>query len=155
MILKLKTIQSKLAFGFALGPIILAIIGWIAYTNTTHLVERHEARRHSYEALQQIELERARLTDAETGQRGVLRTGDERYLEPDRAATTSAATTITRLTELARDNPRQQARIQALSGLVRQKLDELAETVTLRRDKGPDAALEIVRTDRGKKVMDD
>ena len=155
MMPKAKTIQTKLAVGFALGPIILAIVGWIAYSNTAHLTERHDARRHSYEVLQQIEVVLKRLVDAETGQRGYLLTGDERYLEPYRTATTSANAAVTQLTEMIRDNPRQQARVQAVTGLVRQKFEELAETISLRRNKGFDAALEVVRTDRGEKIMDE
>ena len=37
--LNLRTIQARLALGFALGPIILAIVGWIAYSNTLSLNE--------------------------------------------------------------------------------------------------------------------
>src|SRR5262245_28887275 len=126
MILKTRTIQTKLALGFVLGPIILAIVGWIAYSNTEALVERQNWRRHSYEVLQQIEVVVARLVDAETGQRGYLLTGNDRYLEPYRTATTATNTALTKLAELTRDNPRQQASIQSINGLVRQKFEELA-----------------------------
>jgi methyl-accepting chemotaxis protein len=147
MFLKSKTIQTKLALGFALGPIILAIVGWIAYTNTEKLVDRDNWRRHTYQVLQQVE--------AETGQRGYVLTGNDRYLDPYRAATAGTTSSITQLADLTLDNPRQQARIHSLNDLVRQKFDELSETISLRRDKGFDAALAIVQTDRGKKVMDD
>ena len=44
--LNMRTIQAKLALGFALGPIILAIVGWIAYSNTLSLNESTALREH-------------------------------------------------------------------------------------------------------------
>src|SRR3954453_18917782 len=146
MMLKTRTVQTKLAVGFALGPVILAIIGWIAYTNTEKLVDRDNWRRHTYQVLQQIEAVVARVIDAETGQRGYIITGNDRYLDPYRAAVTNTGTSIKELATLTLDNPRQQARLQTLNSLVRQKFDELADTVNLRRDKGFEAALAVVQS---------
>jgi methyl-accepting chemotaxis protein len=153
--LNMRTIQAKLIAGFALGPIILAIIGWVAYTNTAALVESLSRQQHSYEVLQQAEVVGKLLVDAETGQRGFLLTGADRYLQPYTAAIGALGPKITRLADLTADNPHQQVRLTALRELIRQKTDELAETISLRREKGPEAALAVVQTDRGKKAMDD
>jgi methyl-accepting chemotaxis protein len=153
--LKARTIQARLAVAFALGPIILAIIGWIAYTNTTGLVEKRDQLQHSYLVLQQAEATSKLLVDAETGQRGYLLTGNDPYLEPYRSALAAVNGAVARLAELTADNPRQQARIQSLRDALREKLAELAETIGLRKDKGLDAALEVVRSDRGKRYMDE
>lgn len=155
MILKAKTIQTRLAAGFALGPIILAIIGWIAYTNMGQLLERYEQRRQAFQVLLQLDALTARLVDAETGQRGYLLTGNDRYLDPYRGAIAEANATLTRLLESTRDNPRQQTRIQTVSGLVRQKAEALAEAINQRRDKGFEAALAVIQTDAGRKLMED
>jgi methyl-accepting chemotaxis protein len=153
--LKMRTIQAKLLIGFVLGPVILAIIGWIVYGSTQSLVEALNQRDHTYQVLQQSEAIGKLLVDAETGQRGFLITGTDSYLDPYRNATSSLNGKITQLAELTADNPRQQARLQTLRDLVRQKLDELAQTITLRNEKGFDAALAVVQTGVGKKVMDD
>jgi methyl-accepting chemotaxis protein len=155
MILRTRTIQAKLAIGFLLGPIILAIIGWIAYSNTEELVAHRNQRKQTYEVLLHIEALLARMTDAETGQRGYLLTGQESYLEPYRSAISAIGSSTAQLAEFARDHPRQQARLQTLNGIIRLKLDELAETISLRRDQGIEAALAVLKTDRGKKFMDD
>jgi methyl-accepting chemotaxis protein len=153
--LKLQTIQAKLIFGFALGPIILAIIGWVAYASTVGLVDSLNRQQHSYQVLQQAEIVAKILVDAETGQRGFLLTNAERYLQPYTAAIAALGPSITRLGDLTADNPRQQTRLPTLRELVRQKTDELAETIAIRREKGADAALAVVLTDRGKNVMDE
>jgi len=153
--LNMRTIQAKLVLGFAIGPIILAIIGWVAYVNTISLVDSRILQQHTYQVLQQAEVISKLLVDAETGQRGFLLTGAERYLQPYTTAITALGPNIARLADLTADNPRQQARLLTLREMVRQKTDELAETIALRREKGPDAALAVVQSDRGKRVMDD
>jgi methyl-accepting chemotaxis protein len=152
--LNLRTIQARLALGFVLGPIILAIVGWIAYSNTVSLNQTTDQRSHSYQVLQKAEQVSKLLVDAETGQRGYVLTGEERYLEPYTNAVRSLDPVIAELGELTRDNPRQQARLATLKGPVGEKLNELADTITLRREQGQQAALAVVLTDRGKKAMD-
>jgi methyl-accepting chemotaxis protein len=154
MMPNMRSIQAKLILGFALGPIILAIIGWVAYTNTVALVDSLNRQQHAYQVLQQAEVVSKSLVDAETGQRGFLLTGAERYLQPYTAAIAALGPNIARLGDLTADNPRQQTRLPTLRELVRQKTDELAETIAVRKEKGPDAALAVVLTDRGKNIMD-
>jgi methyl-accepting chemotaxis protein len=151
---KLESVQAKLAVGFALGPLIMMIIGCIVYANTAGLVESQGLQQHTYVVLQQAERVMKLLVDAETGQRGYLLTGEDRYLEPYRGALSALDGSIARIAELTQDNPHQQARMQPLKDLVKQKLDELAQTIDLRRGQGFDAALAVVRTDRGKTAMD-
>jgi methyl-accepting chemotaxis protein len=152
--LNMRTIQAKLMLGFALGPVILAVIGWVAYTNTIALVDSLNRQQRSYQVLQQAEVVSKLLADAETGQRGFLLTGAERYLQPYTAAIAALGSNFTRLADLIAD-PRQQARLPALRDLARQKTDELAETIALRKEKGAEAALAVVLTDRGKNTMDE
>jgi methyl-accepting chemotaxis protein len=151
---KLK-IQTKLALGFAIGPLILLIVGAIIYWTTETLVDRQAWADHTYQVLTQIEAVKTRLVDAETGQRGYLITNDETYLEPYRGAATAANAGITRLAELTADNPRQQTRIATLRNSVQQKLDQLQEAIDTQRSKGKDAANSFIAAGLGKKLMDD
>lgn len=90
------------------------------------------------------------LKDAETAQRGFLLTGDAHYLEPYQAALAN----IPRFLEDLEKMSDQRQRVQNLGELIRQKLEEMAETITLARSGNTAAALTIVRTDRGKRLMD-
>ena len=95
------------------------------------------------------------LRDAETGQRGYLLTGQDRYLEPYENATAALPRLQRALWELTADEPRQQKRLPDLDRLVTQKLTKLATTIRLRRSNGLEAALAVVRTDEGMQIMDE
>lgn len=95
------------------------------------------------------------LTDAETGQRGFLLTGRESYLDPYRDAVSRVGQNLTDLTNLTAERPDQAERVGALTPLVQKKLNELRETIDLRRSKGLDTALALVLSDQGKVTMDE
>ena len=94
------------------------------------------------------------VKDAETGQRGYLITGETRYLEPYESAVATVRDRMGRLERLTADNPDQRARLDDLRRHIAAKLEELKQTVELRRDRGYDAARRVVMTDRGKAEMD-
>jgi PAS domain S-box-containing protein len=96
----------------------------------------------------------ANLQDAETGQRGYLLTGDERYLEPYTKSRSVVATSIARLRSLLAKDSAQQKHLSAIAEAAAVKLAELDQTIRLRRERGLDAALAVVKTDRGKAAMD-
>jgi len=91
------------------------------------------------------------VTDAETGQRGYLLTGNPQYLAPYTDALPAIASERARLHSLAPDNPGEAAQLDDLVGV---KLGELAHTVGLRRSGDVAAAIAAVQTGRGKQTMD-
>jgi signal transduction histidine kinase/DNA-binding response OmpR family regulator/CHASE3 domain sensor protein len=95
------------------------------------------------------------VQDAETGQRGYLLTGDDSYLEPYRAALGLASTRLDAMEKALADDPAQQDRLKLLARRVQDKLDELRETIELRRTQGLEPALAVVTSNRGKAAMDD
>ena len=94
------------------------------------------------------------LVDAETGQRGFVITGEDRYLEPYKAAVAGVQTHIERVAALTADNADHQADIQRVRSLAAEKLAELEQSIAVRRTSGFPAAQQIVSTDRGKETMD-
>jgi PAS domain S-box-containing protein len=95
------------------------------------------------------------MKDAETGQRGYLLTGDDRYLAPYLQALNDIPVNLKLLADAApAGSPAQSRRAQALRPLIGDKLDELKQTIELRQNKGFDAAAIVVETDRGKVAMD-
>jgi diguanylate cyclase (GGDEF)-like protein/PAS domain S-box-containing protein len=94
------------------------------------------------------------LTDAETGQRGYLLTGDRGFLEPHQRATTKMAEAAGDLAALTHADAHQQASVLRIEELARQKLAELSETIELASRGQTDDALAIVRDGRGKHLMD-
>ena len=148
------SLARKLTLAIALGPLALIIIGIVSHSSTTRLIETRGIQVHTYEVRASIQRLIARLSDAETGQRGYVLTGDPRYLAPYRDAITSVGKDVDTFARLTADNVHQQDRVKALRPLVAQKLGELANTIRLRRDSGFEAALRVVRTNAGKITMD-
>lgn len=90
---------------------------------------------------------------AETGQRGFILSGERRYLAPYETAIQRVWAEFHDLEGAVRD-PSQIARLHRLRPLIEEKLAELANTVEL-REQGFEAALAVVRTDIGQKLMED
>jgi len=111
---------------------------WVAHTV--------QVRRH----LTEIEL---LVTDAETGQRGYLFTGDPSYLSPYNSSIVSIGSSIDELAKITNDNPRQQANVVKLRTLVNLKLGELAETIGLYQAGEATEARAVVLSDRGVQLM--
>ncbi|MFZ2307198.1 MAG: CHASE3 domain-containing protein [Rhodoferax sp.] len=93
------------------------------------------------------------LKDAETGQRGFLLTGDERFLEPYLDASGSLKAEIDSLSRLTRDTAAN-GHLQAITPLVDAKMAELKRLIDLRRSRGLIAAQAAVSAGAGRRIMD-
>jgi signal transduction histidine kinase/CheY-like chemotaxis protein/CHASE3 domain sensor protein len=118
-----------------------------------------EAREESALAIQRANAVQYRLQrtlsgvkDAETGQRGYVLTSETRYLEPYEKARASLGAELDELQKSLGGDYR--GEVAELRKNVDAKLAELAETIELERAGTHAKALELVRTDRGKIVMD-
>jgi methyl-accepting chemotaxis protein len=154
------TVGTKIGAGFALALAILVVIGGVSYRSTGKLTDTAASVAHTHEVLQHLEAMLSDMKDAETGQRGYLITGEDRYLEPFRAAQATSSQDMRALRNLTADNVNQQRRLDILESLINAKdgkFAELNETIDARRDRarGFAVALQLVLTDKGKKVMDD
>ncbi len=147
-------VGAKIGAGFLLAILVLLLIGLLTYRSISALVQASEWRRHSYQVLQHVERVLSLLKDAETGQRGFIITGEERYLDPYQVALREMDGEIATLRNLTSDNPGQQQRLDSLQKLEQGKLAELQETISLRKEKGFEDARMVVASDRGKQLMD-
>ncbi|MDR3670841.1 MAG: PAS domain S-box protein [Holophaga sp.] len=129
---------------------VLLISGLLAYQNTRQLREDTALVVRAHQELEAFQGALGAITDAETGQRGFLLTGDERYLEPYHAGLDRAQAQLRRLREGA---PPQQAQVAALEALIGAKSRELEQTIALQR-RDPPAARQMVLTHLGRSIMD-
>ncbi len=148
------SLGRKLAAGFGVAILFLLAIGAVAYRSTNRLLESRLARAHSVDTASALDALTLALARAETGQRGFLLTGDDDYLAPYRIATATLDKAQDNLERLTAESPTQQARFREMKPLIASKLAELKQTIDLRREKGFDAALAVVRTNQGKKAAD-
>ena len=112
---------------------------------------REQARRDGITRLDQLE---SVLKDAETGQRGFIITGDENYLLPFNQATERLPADLEKLRKHPSVviTPEEVAKVRTL---IQHKMAELNSTIEVRRSRGFDAALPLVRAGSGKQLMDD
>jgi signal transduction histidine kinase/CheY-like chemotaxis protein len=135
------------ALGVVLGIAFLSYRSWAASGRHADQVEVTQGTVSGVNALLLA------VTNAETGQRGFLLTGEERYLEPYRQARVDIPVLLESLRRVAVARADQAQRIESLRPLIDEKLAELALTIELRQTRGFDAALAVVRTDRGRALM--
>lgn len=154
MLNRLK-IGTKIGSGFALGLAVFSVVGFIAYRGTHQLVETARAEAHTYQVLSGLDEILSLAKDAETGQRGYILTGEPRYLEPYQTAIKKIEQKTTDIRELTADNPSQQRNLDALDPAIKDKLAELQETIDLRQTQGIEASLDVIRSDRGRQLMDE
>ncbi|MCB1494614.1 MAG: CHASE3 domain-containing protein [Bauldia sp.] len=137
-------------------PIVVAVLasGYITYRYNRVVTETREMVEHSLRVTTAIDDLMIDLQDLETGQRGYLITGEDTYLEPFETARGRFEADLGALDNLIADNPAQTATAGRIATLARAKLDELDETIRVRRDEGFAAARTIVADDSGKALMD-
>jgi CheY-like chemotaxis protein/signal transduction histidine kinase/CHASE3 domain sensor protein len=143
---------STLGLAIVLGFFLVS--GAIAYRNVEVLRTNNQKILHSNTVLISLDELLSTAQDAETGQRGYLLTGNDKYLEPYESAVAAVGSRIDNVGVLTHDNATQQANLVQVKRHVDAKLAELKETIDLRRGQGAQAALAVVASDRGKIEMD-
>ncbi|MEL6063523.1 CHASE3 domain-containing protein [Methylobacterium sp. DCY52] len=151
MLKRIVARANLLVFGVLLA--ILALVGIVTWERLNASREAREWSQHSYRVLGTMKDLAIALRDAETGQRGYVITGKDDYLAPYDSARDRLGVLQGELQKLTADNPAQQERLRALAPVIQHKLEELAQTVQLRRDVGVEAAGRLVNTDVGRGYM--
>lgn len=157
-----KALSGKGAFGLdAVVATSLAVaIGFFLLTTivalyTTQILRRsNQAVVQTHQVIVGLDVLLSDIRDAETGQRGFLLTGDERYLEPYYRSVSQLANRTAAVGALIGSDGPQIRRFEELKGHVASKFRELDETVDLYRAEGPAAAIAAVRSDRGRADME-
>ena len=146
--------EPSTAVGLVIAILFFLASGTVAYLNVKVL--RDDAQRivHSQYVIRSLNELMLALQDAETGQRGYLLTGKDKYLEPYETALARVDSRYDALARLISDNQSQLAHLPNLRRHIDTKLAELRSTVVAQKTSGHAAALAIVDTDRGKQEMD-
>lgn len=137
-----------------LAIVLMAVVGlsyreWQQYNRVS--IEASEARA----IVDSVDRLLSALLDAETGQRGFLLTGEDRYLQPYNQAVQAIPSEFAVLRSRLASRAEEAANVKRLSVLTSQKLAELHQAIELRRAQGAAPGMAIVLSDEGKKVMDE
>ena len=147
--------SQLLLAGYVLAFGLLVINAVVTFWNLWTIAEDSKAVAQTHQVIVGLDAVLSNLRDAETGQRGYLLTGDERYLDPYHKAAASVGEAVDLLRKVTANNGVRQDHLGRVEQAIARKFDELKETITLRRDQGLRGALAVVKTDRGKALMDE
>ncbi len=150
-----SSLPPRTQAGFVAATIAVFLIAFLSYRSFKGRAEGARLVAHTLDVTAHLEVLLSTFQDAETGQRGFLLTGDDHYLEPYDRAVATLDSELPRLRALIADNPQQIERFDALEHSGHSKMAELKQTIDLRRSGRPDASLAVVKTDRGKRYMDE
>lgn len=149
------SLRTARALVFALALTTLVAIAYLSNRAWQDYVESRTEGQAASQATRVNERLLGWVRDAETGQRGYLLTGRNEYLLPYRQALAEIPTDLDQLRGLLTSYPQQAARVGRLNELIGDKLAELRTAIEARDAKGAAAALSIMESDRGKRLMDD
>lgn len=150
-----RNTSSQQAVGFLLLVLLLLLNAGLSFYAITDLIGKESRVQGTLHFIVALKDTFSALQDAETGQRGFLITGEERYLEPYETALSTIDQHIANLVALESELPEQRASIQRLIQLIGKKQAEMERVVSLRKSNLGQAAFNYERRDTGYFLMQD
>jgi signal transduction histidine kinase len=147
--------RISIAFGAFLLLLTIVVSGVVVTRSIDRLSTSFENVERPIETIRTLLRVRVGIADAESAQRGYLLTGEASYLDPYTGKRTEIDSLLSRLDTLVSGVPVQVREMPSVRAAVRAKEDEMEEVVELYRTVGPSAALALVKTDRGARLMDE
>ncbi len=152
--MKKRLYERSILARFLIVATISTVVAVLMQLSEWRLVSAERWVAHSHKVMFAIERVLSLLDDAESGQRGLLLSGSERYLKPYRVALNETAPTLASLARLTRDNPTEQQDARQLEALAGQKLALMSHTLDLFHRQKPEEALKSMRSGRGLQLME-
>ncbi len=141
--------------GFALAVLVLLASGWISYHNLQRISRNAAWVVHTYQVLDTLRDVSANLTEAESGQRGYIVTGEASYAEPYRAAATSLRGHLDKIRNLVSDNPPQEERAKLLDQKCSARFQTLGLGIAAREANGFEGGRNFILSGQGKQEMEE
>jgi PAS domain S-box-containing protein len=137
-----------LAFAIVFVVVVLFYVDWRSFRAASTQVDQIR------QLQQQTDNLLSSITDAETGERGYLLTGDRQYLAPYEKAVTALPGELSVLAATAAATHREVKQVGYIQSLIHDKMADLKRTIDVRDQAGDEAALALMRTDEGRLTMD-
>jgi len=150
----MKNSKNSLFIPFIIFAILILIIAF-SLKNIHILNNNSKAVVHAFEVKMALANNLSLLKDIETGSRGFILTGNNEFKAPFDLAKPEIQKNILQLQTLLENNPIQLFKLDSLKQLIDLKITINVELIKIREQSGLNKAVEIISTERGKKVMDD
>lgn len=149
------TFGKKIAAGFALSFVLMALIGIFAFRSINTLSDTSKIVAHTHLVLERLADVLNVLQDAEIGGRGYIITGDESFLQPYQNAETKIVTVVKDLRFLIADNPAQQKRLTQAEPTIAAKMSLTKRYIEMRKARETETVTKLVQAGEGQKLMDE
>jgi signal transduction histidine kinase/DNA-binding response OmpR family regulator/CHASE3 domain sensor protein/HAMP domain-containing protein len=147
-----STFRRNLLIGFGLSLFLLIVSSVSSFFSIRNLLNSAAMVDHTNQVIMGLENAISYMKDAETGQRGYLLTGNEKFLDPYKGAYDSAIAGIQQVRELTVDNPLQQTSIEQLRLLLIRRQALLQRSVESRKQ---DRQVSYDTLESGRLIMND
>ncbi len=140
----------------SLAFLLTLLIGnaFVSYSTTSQLRSNAGWVTHTHVVMDTLSRIRSSLAEAQTGQRGYVITGSPDFLAPYQNAKTKIKGDLERLAVLVRDNPQQQAHLEAVKRLAAENLAFNDKAIEARDKDGFARAQGLVAGGEGRRTMD-
>lgn len=145
----------SVSLSWSLVFLVLIANSLLSYLNFRYVAQNTDQVKKQYEKMLQTGRLLNLMIDAETGHRGFVITGEEKYLQPYQQALSRLEYQLAQIREAFQGNALQQEREARLEVDINLKLKEMKDILDLRNTEGYEAAREQMKQDKGKKYMDD
>ena len=128
------TLRKKLALTFTAILVITGALISVALVNTGKLLETVRWNTHTYNVMKQSEKMLLDMVNIETGLRGFVASGEEKFLEPFKQGQQGFSVAFNEAKKLTSDNAAQQVRLDKLMTNHKQFMEVANSLSTMRRD---------------------
>ena len=150
-----SSIERRTFAALALALTVFAAIGTATYLNARRLIAGRQRIVGITQAVRDVQQVLATMTDAETGGRGFVITGDDAFLEPYNEAKARLEKDLGAIRDYAATHAPESGRVAKLETLIQAKIANLQTMIALKRGADPAKAGEFVATKAGKNTMDE
>jgi PAS domain S-box-containing protein len=151
--MKRLLVETKVLAGFAVAVAVLASVGVFSYQSALSFIRTSDSVARSREITETLEEFFSVVSQAESGQRGYLVTGDEEFLRPRLAAPARIEQLSLRLAQLASEGTGLRERLPELRRRVDDRLALLDRVLETYHARGPEAAGLALEAGPGTKEM--
>jgi len=150
--------NKLLLVAIALPLITLLIIGTQTYNNIISFQQQTKFIEETHQIITALQNLLTLITDADTGQRGFVITGNKTYLEPYDISLNNISSTIDRIDKLISNGNKHSDLLQNINldvyPFLQNKISDLEKTIDIRKNNGFNASAEDMSADNGENLMD-
>lgn len=149
------TFENKITLGYLASLALLLAMGWGVYRTNAAFIESNRSELRSQIFLKELESAHSLVETAESGMRGYVISGQEKFLEQYHQANSRIVEKLEYLSELAEKGGRQEGQLGRVGRLVEEKMAFASVAVQLVRRGNRRAARDTVASAHGKELMDE